>query len=61
MSRLTDTNAKTDPLQRSVSAHTAAVDPSHPLLVGLAAVAPRLGVVMAFAGLVQGSSHLISQ
>ncbi|MGM4909339.1 hypothetical protein [Rhizobiales bacterium] len=59
MSRLTDINAKTDPLQRGVSAHAA--DPSHPLFAGLVAVAPRLGAVMAFAGLVQMSFHLISQ
>ena len=61
MSRLTDTYAKDDPLQRGASAHAAAADPSHPLLTGLVAVAPRLGAVMAFAGLVQMSFHLISQ
>lgn len=61
MSRLTDTCTKTDSLQRGASAHAAAVDPSHPLFAGLVAVAPRLGAVMAFAGLVQVSLHLISQ
>ncbi|GAA3075909.1 hypothetical protein GCM10010520_23730 [Rhizobium viscosum] len=61
MSRLTDTHAKTDPLQRGERAPAAAVDPSHPLFAGLVAVAPRLGAVMAFAGLVQMSFHLISQ
>ena len=61
MSRLTDTYAKTDPLQRGASPHAAAVDPSHPLFAGLVAVALRLGAVMAFAGLVQVSLHLISQ
>ena len=61
MSRLTDTPAKADPLQRSESAHAVSADPSHPLFAGLAAVAPRLGAVMAFAGLVQMGFHLISQ
>jgi len=61
MSRLTDTYAKTDPLQRGVNTHAAAADPSHPLFAGLVAVAPRLGAVMAFAGLVQVSLHIISQ
>ncbi|MFC5755716.1 hypothetical protein [Rhizobium sp. GCM10022189] len=61
MSRLTDTNAKTDPLQRGEIADAAAADPSYPLLAGMVAVAPRLGAVMAFAGLVQMSFHLISQ
>ena len=61
MSRLTDTPAKTDPLQRSESACAVSADPSHPLFAGLVAVAPRLGAVMAFAGLVQISFQLISQ
>jgi len=61
MSRLTDTPAKTDPLQRSESACAGSTDPSHPLFAGLVAVAPRLGAVMAFAGLVQMSFQLISQ
>lgn len=61
MSSLTDTYAKTDSLQRNASAHAAAADPSHPLFAGLVAIAPRLGAVMAFAGLVQMSLHLISQ
>ncbi len=61
MSRLTDTHSKADPLQRGDSAHAAAADPSHPLFAGLVAVAPRLGAVMAFAGLAQMSFHLISQ
>ncbi|MBB3310663.1 hypothetical protein FHT78_002407 [Rhizobium sp. BK196] len=61
MSRLTDTPAKTDLLQRSESACAGPADPSHPLFAGLVAVAPRLGAVMAFAGLVQISFQLISQ
>lgn len=61
MSRLTDTCAKTDPLQHGASAHTAAADPSHPLFAGLVAVAPGLGGVVAFGGLAQVSLHLISQ
>ena len=61
MSRLTDMPAKTDPLQWGERAPAAAADSSHPLFAGLAAVAPRLGAVMAFAGLVQMSFHLISQ
>ncbi|MBB3658380.1 hypothetical protein FHX15_003627 [Rhizobium sp. BK650] len=37
MSRLTDTPAKADPLQRSESACAVSADPSHPLFAGLAA------------------------
>ncbi|QND42240.1 hypothetical protein HB770_09720 [Rhizobium leguminosarum bv. viciae] len=60
MSRLTEPSAESDPLQRS-HLSTLAADPSHPMLSGLAAIAPRLGAAMAFAGLVQMTFNLISR
>ncbi len=59
MSRLTEPSAEIDPLQRS-RIRVLTVDPSHPMLSGLAAIAPRLAVAMVFAGLVQMTFNFIS-
>ncbi|MBY5819107.1 hypothetical protein ACCT14_24720 [Rhizobium brockwellii] len=60
MSRLTEPSAESDPLQRS-HLSTLAADPSHSMLSGLAAIAPRLAMTLAFAGLVQMMFDLISR
>ncbi|MBA8836624.1 hypothetical protein ACU8NH_07995 [Rhizobium leguminosarum] len=60
MSRLTEPSAEIDPLQRS-HLSTLAADPSHPMLSGLTAIAPRLAAAMAFAWLVQMTFNLISR
>ncbi|WP_454849118.1 hypothetical protein [Rhizobium binxianense] len=61
MSRLTDSSLKADPLQRSFAAHAIVADPSsNPMLSGLAAIAPRLALVLAFAGFVQMTLNLIA-
>ncbi|WSH66854.1 hypothetical protein U8Q05_10695 [Rhizobium ruizarguesonis] len=52
--------AEIDPLQRSCI-RVLAADPSHPMLSGLAAIAPRLTAAMAFAGSVQMTFNLISR
>ncbi|NKK66146.1 hypothetical protein GFL88_21950 [Rhizobium leguminosarum bv. viciae] len=59
MSRLTEPSAEIDPLQRS-RIRVLTADPSHPMLSGLAAIAARLAVAMAFAGLVQMTFNFIS-
>lgn len=60
MSRLTEPSAESEPLQRS-PIRALAADPSHPMFSGLAAIAPRLAVALAFAGVVQMTFHLISR
>ncbi|TAV73368.1 hypothetical protein ELH73_07525 [Rhizobium leguminosarum] len=60
MSRLTELSAESDPLQRS-HLSTLAADPSHSMPSGLAAIAPRLAMTLAFAGLVQMMFDLISR
>ena len=60
MSRLTEPSAEIDPLQRS-HIRALAADPFHPMLSGLAAIAPRLLVAMASAGLVQMTFNVISR
>jgi hypothetical protein len=62
MSRLTDSSLKADPLQRSFAARAIVADPSsHPMLSGLAAIAPRLAAVLALAGVVQTTFNLIAR
>jgi hypothetical protein len=61
MSRLTEFPAPADPLQRRHTARAIAADPSHPVLSGLVATAPRLAAVMAFAGLVQMTFNALSR
>ncbi|NYT35110.1 hypothetical protein [Rhizobium sp. WYCCWR 11128] len=60
MSRLTEPSAESDQLQRS-PIRALAANPSHPMLSGFAAIAPRLAAAMAFAGLVQMTFNLISR
>ncbi|NKK54001.1 hypothetical protein E0H35_16930 [Rhizobium leguminosarum bv. viciae] len=60
MSRLTEPSAEIDPLQRS-RIRVLTADPSHPMLSGLAAIAPRLAMTLAFAGLIQMMFDLISR
>ncbi|EJB03146.1 hypothetical protein FHX14_006436 [Rhizobium sp. BK619] len=60
MSRLTKPSAEIAPLKRS-QIRILTADPSHQILSGLAAIAPRLAVTMAFAGFVQMTFNLISR
>ena len=61
MSRLIESTAISDPLQRASVARPIVADPSHPMLSGLVAVAPRLGAVMAFAALIQMSLNRLTR
>ncbi|TBY73105.1 hypothetical protein [Rhizobium leguminosarum] len=60
MSRLTEPSTASDPLQRS-HLNILAADPSHSMLSGLAAIAPRFAMTLVFAGLVQMMFDLISR